>query len=139
MQTRIRRAITALVGAAVIVLGGGLAYGAYAAVSGGPPITAPSPPAGPVYSGPVHECVAIGNESVAYFELHSTTFGNCAAGYRQITTNEITPAFTLTLGTAGGASTAYNCTAATAQAETAITCTAPSPSPSSAPSTSSSG
>ena len=127
MQTRLRRGIFAIVAAAVIGLGGGVAY---AATSGGPPITVPSAPAGPVYSGPVHECVSIVNESVSYFELHSTTFGNCAAGYRQVTTNELTPVFTLTLGITGGSSTSYSCTAATAQAETAITCTAPSPSPS---------
>lgn len=135
-MTRLRRMWVITAAVAVMVLGGGIAYASVAAVSAGPPVTSPPGIAGPYYSGPVHECVSDTNESVAYTELHSTAVGNCAAGYRQLVMNELTPAFTLTLGMAGGSSTAYNCTASTAQPETSIACTAPSPSPTASSSTS---
>ena len=108
--------LTAVLGAA-----GGTWAAAAAVISPPPPVTAPPGTVGPFYSGPVHECVSAGNESVAYFELYSTARGNCAPGYRQLAVNELTPSFTLQLGTA-----AYQCTAATAQQQTALSCTAAS-------------
>lgn len=113
---------------AAIVLG----TGAYAAVASGAPVASPPTAAGPYYAGPVHVCISAANESVAYFEEHSTMLGNCAAGYRQAALNELSPKFTLELG-----GTSYTCSADTAAAETAITCPSPSPSPS--PSSSSGG
>ena len=128
-----RRTI-ALVLAAVlgplIALGGGVA--AAAVLGAGPPVASPPTTAGPYYAGPVHECVSVANESVAYVEEHSTALGNCAAGYRQFVANELSPKFTLELG-----GITYTCSAGSAAAETAIVCPSPSPSPS--PSSSSSG
>jgi hypothetical protein len=124
--TRIRARLAVLAVALAAIGGAGGAF-AYAAAAAGPPVTSPS-------SGPVHMCASTTNESVAYTELHSTALGNCAAGYRQLTLNELTPAFTLELG-----GTAYDCTAATAQDETALTCTQPAsatPSPTPTPSSS---
>ena len=106
---------------AAAVLGLGLGLGLGAASASGPPVTAPSSGPGPYYSGPVHICVNTANEGTAYFELHSTQLGNCAGGYRQLAANELTPAFTLQLG-----ATAYQCTAATDAARTAIACSVPS-------------
>jgi hypothetical protein len=121
---------------AAVVLGLGLAIGgagaAVAATAGGPALTSPAGTVGPYYSGAVHECVNAVNESVSYFELHTTQQGNCAAGYRQVVVNELTPAFTFSLNGVN-----YTCTAATAQTETALSCTpvpVPSPSPSVSPS-----
>lgn len=125
----LRRRITAIVLGVMLALGGLGAGAALAAGSSGPPVTAPSSGPGPYYSGPVHECVSVANESVSYTEEHSTGLGNCAAGYRQLAVNELTPAFTLQLGTV-----VYDCTAATDQASTALTCSttstaSPSPTP----------
>lgn len=126
---RLQRAAMVLTIAGLIALGGGI-LGALTASAGGPPVTAPTTGPGPFYAGPVHECVA--GESTAYFELHSTALGNCARGYTQLTVNELTPSFSLQLG-----STVYACQAVTARAETAITCSPPSPAPSPSASSSS--
>lgn len=136
-RTRIRAVTLVLLATLVGGLGG---VGVYAAAAAGPPVTAPSSGPGPYYSGPLHVCVNPANEggSGAYYELHTTQLGNCAAGYRQAVLNELTPAFTLTIG-----GTAYNCTASTAAAETALSCSAApasssSPTPTPTPSSTSS-
>lgn len=120
-----------LLGMIVIVLASIiLGAAAYAAVASGPPVTSPPGTAGPYYSGPVHECVSAGNENTVYVEEHSDQVGNCAAGYRQLVVNELTPAFTLELNGA-----VLQCSADTAGAETALKCPAP-PVPSSSPASS---
>lgn len=129
-MTRTKRRIFTIAAAAFIMVVGVGGAVAMVAAAAGPPVTAPSSGPGPYYSGPVHECLSGSNESAAYFELHSTALGNCAQGYRQVTVNELTPAFTLQIN--GGP--VMSCTAATAQAETALACSTPSSSPSSSPS-----
>lgn len=115
---RTRRGLAAIAAAAAMVIGGGVAY---AATSGAPPVTSPTPTAGPYYSGPVHECVSASAENRIYVEEHSNQLGNCARGYLQLAVNELTPAFQLQLG-----STVYNCTTSTAgRAETLIVCPNP--------------
>jgi hypothetical protein len=123
--TRLRKRIVAVCAAVFLVATGATAASA-AIVASGPPITSPTPTVGPFFSGPVHECVLASNEGVAYFELHSNTLGNCAKGWIQLTVNELTPTFTLKLGTGTGA-VDYTCSAVTAAAETAVSCATPPP------------
>jgi hypothetical protein len=120
-MTRLKIAVIA-VAIAIAALGGGIAW---AAVTGAPPVTSPTPTTGPYFSGPVHQCISDADESTLYTETRSDRLGNCASGYTQLVANELTPAFTLQLG-----SVTYACTADTAQPQTAITCPTPSASPS---------
>ena len=123
------RAAAWLIALATIV--GGLGgVGIAAALASGPPVTAPSTGPGPYYSGPLHVCINPANEggSGAYYELHTTQLGNCAAGYRQAVLNALTPSFTLELG-----STAYTCSADTERAQTALSCSLSAPAPTSSP------
>jgi hypothetical protein len=113
-----RRFLAVIAACIMCLAGGGVAY---AAISGGPPVTTPTPVTGAYYSGPVHECVSTADESTAYFEENSGRQGNCAPGYIQLAVNELTGGFTLELGGA-----TWDCTADTAQAQTALSCTDPS-------------
>ena len=123
-MTRLRKRLLVIL-AALCLVATGAGAAAAAVLASGPPVSSPAATAGSYFSGPVHECVSAANESAVYVEGHSTALGNCARGYVQMAANELTPKFTLQLG-----STAYTCSASTAAAETALTCAAPSPSPS---------